>query len=262
MARPGQNARSRRETKESRAPRGGLSKRTRLSPEARQRQILDVAARVLSEDGAPALEITTVAARAGVTRPVVYRFFPTRTALLVGVLEDFEADLVHRYQQALLRTLGAPLERTVVAFVEASCDAIEAKGKGAWNLLDARDPDLEAARLGRKVQSRMIAPFVERLAEVTDRSPADVETVARIVVAAGRAGLDGYLEGQITRQAAIRDAARAVGAVIAAFASDVPAFGAVLGTTSSKGSEKEPSMVADDSLAGRRTRKPAARTRT
>jgi AcrR family transcriptional regulator len=63
-----------------------------------------VAARVLSEDGAPALEITTVAARAGVTRPVVYRFFPTRTALLVGVLEDFESDLVHRYQQALLRT--------------------------------------------------------------------------------------------------------------------------------------------------------------
>ena len=127
MARPRENARSRRESKDPRAARTAVPKRTRLSPEARRRQILDVAARVLSEDGAPALEITIVAARASVTRPVVYRFFPTRTALLVGVLEDFEADLVHRYQQALLRTLGAPLERTVVAFVEASCDAIEAK---------------------------------------------------------------------------------------------------------------------------------------
>ncbi|MFO0691923.1 MAG: TetR/AcrR family transcriptional regulator [Polyangiales bacterium] len=261
MARTATNARTRRETKAPRAPRGGTSKRTRLSPEARQRQLLDVAARVLSEDGAPALEITTVAARAGVTRPVVYRFFPTRTALLVGVLEDFESDLVHRYQQALLRTLGAPLERTVVAFVEASCDAIEAKGKGAWNLLDARDPDLEAARLGRKVQSRMIAPFVERLAEVTGRSPIDVETVARIVVAAGRAGLDGYLEGRIPRQAAVRDAARAVGAVIAAFATDVPTLGDVLGATSSKGSEKEPSMVAGESQDVRTKRKVTARTR-
>src|SRR5262245_582976 len=80
--------------------------RARLAPEARRRQILDAAAAMLADDRTDALEIKELASVVGVTRPVVYRFFPTRQALLEGVIGDFEQELSARFRDALLRSLG------------------------------------------------------------------------------------------------------------------------------------------------------------
>src|SRR5262245_33811876 len=78
---------------------------TRLSPEGRRRQLLDVAGTLLGSRGTAGLEIKEVASIAGVTRPVVYRLFPTREGLILAVLEDFEADLARRFEAALVRSL-------------------------------------------------------------------------------------------------------------------------------------------------------------
>jgi len=195
-----------------------VSTRARLAPEARRRQILDAAALMLADGRTAALEIKELASNVGVTRPVVYRFFPTRQALLEGVIGDFEQELSTRFREALLRSLGRPLPEITVAFVEASCDAIEAKGRGPWNLLDARTADLEAGRIGRAIHERLLAPWIGRIAEMTGRSEHDVATVAHIVVAAGRAALDGWLDGRVSRAEATRDATRAVSALLSAFA--------------------------------------------
>lgn len=192
--------------------------RARLAPDARRRLILEAASQLLADERTAALEIKEVAAVVGVTRPVVYRFFPTRQALLEGVIEDFEQELSARFRDALLRSLGRPLPEVTVSFVEAACDAIEAKGRGPWMLFDARTSDLEAGRIGRAIHERLLAPWIERIAEMTGRSPGDVTTVARIVVAAGRAALDGWLDGRVARADAMRDATCAVSALLAAFA--------------------------------------------
>lgn len=192
--------------------------RTRLTTDERRRQVIELASQVLSDRGASGIEIKEIAALAGVTRPVIYRIFPTRQALVLAVLDDFEIELSRRFRDALMRSLGKPLPEVTVTFVEAVCDAIEAKGAGPWNLFDARTTDLEAARLGRSVQERLVSPWVERIAEMTGRVPAEVGTVVRIVVAAGRAALDGWLEGRVSREEAGRDATRAVSALLAAFA--------------------------------------------
>lgn len=192
--------------------------RARLSPDARRRQILDAASVLLADERTAALEMKELAEVVGVTRPVVYRFFPTRQALLEGVIGDFEQELSARFRDALLRSLGKTIPEIVVAFVDAACDAIEAKGRGPWNLFDARTADLEAGRIGRDIHERLLAPWIERISEMTGRSEEDVKSVARIVVAAGRAALDGWLEGRMSRDAARRDATRAVSALLAAFA--------------------------------------------
>lgn len=205
-------------TRVSRAP-APARPRTRLDSEARRRQILDVAARLLEDERTTALEIKEVAAHVGVTRPVVYRFFATRQALLEGVIEDFELELSARFHGALLRSLGRPLEEVTVQFVEAACDAIVAKGRGPWQLFDARTADLEAGRIGRAIGDRLLAPWIARIADMTGRTEGDVTTVAQIVIAAGRAALDGWLDGRVSRELAARDATRAVSALLAAFAS-------------------------------------------
>lgn len=204
-----------RPTKPAKKPRA----RVRLPPETRRQQMIDVAAKLLTEEGAAGVEIQEVARRANVTRPVVYRFFPTRIALVQGVLDDFEAELSHRFHMALARSMGGTLPEMVESFVQACCDAIEVKGggKGAWHLMYARSADLEAAGLGRAVQGRLLEPWLPRVAQLTGMPRQRVGLLAEIVVAAGGAALDGWLEGALARREAVRIATRVVTALLTEF---------------------------------------------
>lgn len=84
--------------------------RTRLSPEDRRRQLLEVAARIIVQDGLHALTIKRVAREAGLTAPRAYHFFPT--------VDDLLAELARRELQAIrtaqahrINTAERPAER-------------------------------------------------------------------------------------------------------------------------------------------------------
>lgn len=190
----------------------------RMSPEARRRQILEVAAALLSDRGVESVQITDVAEHAGVTRPIVYRFFPTREALVLGVLEDFAAALDSAYRDALVRTLGQPLEAIITEFVAASCDVIEAKGAGAWRLLDSRGIAVTTGRAGLELHDRLFSPWFRQLAEMTGVPEAEIAMIVSAVVAAGRSMLDFWIDGRVPREVAIVNAGRGVRALIVEFA--------------------------------------------
>ncbi|KRE23041.1 TetR/AcrR family transcriptional regulator [Agromyces sp. Soil535] len=59
---------------------------TRLSPEGRREQIIDVASRHLSQGGSDGLSIQAVAAEAGVTRALVHHYFGGKESLLDAVI--------------------------------------------------------------------------------------------------------------------------------------------------------------------------------
>ena len=184
--------------------------RERLAPRDRRDQLLEVAAKLLSEHGVDRVQITEVAQAAGVSRPVVYRFFGNRQALIVGVLEDFERALNQRFYAEGMRAIPGNLEDIANVFVVAVCDTIEAKGAGAWHLLDAKGPDPEIAKVGRTIQQRMIVPWYPRIAQVTGASDREVQAVAHMLVASGRAVLDLWLDGALTRQETVRAATRGI----------------------------------------------------
>ena len=191
--------------------------RIRLAPEVRRRQLVGVAARLLTEQGPAHLEIKELAEVAGVTRPVIYRFFPTRLRLVEAVLDDFTAELTDRFHAAMVRTLGAATPVSTLAFIEACCDTIETRGAGAWRLMYARGSDVEAARLGQAALARLLAPWLPRVCELTGLDERRVETVASIIVAAGGAALDPWLDGRTKRKQAVRLATRSVTALLAEF---------------------------------------------
>jgi AcrR family transcriptional regulator len=194
--------------------------RARLTPEVRRQQLLTIASRLLTEHGPGGVEITALAEAAGVTRPVVYRSFATRHALIAGVLDDFTTVLTERYHAALAGSLGGTIPTIVEAFIDASCDAIEDQGVGPWRLMYARGADVEAATLGRAALHRLLSPWLPRIAALTGLSAPRVELVAGIVVAGGGAALDGWLEGRMRRKEAVQVATRTVTALLRELSTD------------------------------------------
>lgn len=207
----------------------------RVPADARRRQLIELSARILTEEGLERLEITTLAERAGVSRPLVYRLFPTRHALVRAVLADFTVVISERFQRAILRALPdaaagtspsglAAIESLTTLFVEACCDAIEQKGAGPWLLLlDAQGADPEVARVGREALSQLLGPWQEQLASFTGSPPRRAANHLWVIVAAGRAAIGGWIDGSLSRSEAVSDATRAVSALVAAFRAPQPA---------------------------------------
>lgn len=58
------------------------NKRTRLSPEDRKQNILDAAAKIVSEEGVSVLNMDRIGKEVGVSKSLIYAYFPNVTALL------------------------------------------------------------------------------------------------------------------------------------------------------------------------------------
>ncbi len=82
--------------------------RTRLTPAARRDQILDVAARVIVQEGLSAATMERVARATGVSKALVYTYFSTRDVLLGALLQREQADLGDRGMAAALGAATFP----------------------------------------------------------------------------------------------------------------------------------------------------------
>lgn len=165
------------------------------------------------------MTVPEVAATAGVTRPIVYRHFENRQALILGVLEDFRDDLEIRFRAAFR---GAPdeLDLLIPIFIHSVCDTIEAKGPGAWYLLDSGGPDQEIRRLADSMRAQLISPWLPRVADLTGSSRVEAMAGAHMLVAASRALLSLWIDGTIDRERAITSLVRGTGALLREFSDD------------------------------------------
>jgi AcrR family transcriptional regulator len=191
----------------------------RMRSSDRRRQLVRIASELLAAQGVDRVRIPLVSETAGVTRAVVYRFFPSRQALLAAVLEDFLADLEARFEAHgdLLRTTRV-LDTTVHSFVEAACDSIDAMGPGGWYLLGTRGPDPEISDLAEEHRRRLYGPWLARVANVVDVPERLVPAVSEMVIASSRAVMRLYIEQRLTRAEAAEALGRGVEALLREFA--------------------------------------------
>lgn len=94
--------------------------RTRLSPEARKKQLLDTAKETILKDGLQAFTMDALARAAGVTTPLVYNYFSTRQALLQALLEQEYDDYATKLAAAV--TSATTFEETVRAYITSNFD--------------------------------------------------------------------------------------------------------------------------------------------
>lgn len=131
--------------------------------QARREALLDAADRIVQRDG-PAASMATIAAEAGITKPVLYRHFGDKGGLY--------AALADRYTERLLTDLRAALagERTRRARVAGTIDAYLSVIEGAPQLYRFLVHSGEAAPAESKVRTftrRLAALLAEGIAAET-----------------------------------------------------------------------------------------------
>jgi AcrR family transcriptional regulator len=173
--------------------------RTRLSPEDRQQQLLRVTSEIIAADGVDNVRIPYVAAAAGVTRPVVYKFFPNRHELIKGVLEDFRDEFARRAPD-ILDTEDADVASTARAFIDAACDTIEVKGSGGWQLLRSVGLEQEITAIARDFRRQLVQPWLIPLRELTGVNDAEAEALADMMLSGAGEILQRWIDGDFTRE--------------------------------------------------------------
>ena len=174
--------------------------RTRLSPEEREQQLLRVTSDIIATDGIDNVRIPYVAAAAGVTRPVVYKFFPNRHELIKGVLEDFREDYTRRVPNVETPDDSVDVATTARAFIDAACDTIEARGSGGWQLLRSVGPDQEIAAISKEFRRQLVQPWLGPLRTLTGVGEAEALALADVMVTGAGEILQRWIDGEFTRQ--------------------------------------------------------------
>jgi AcrR family transcriptional regulator len=106
----------------------GRNPRTRLSPAAREAMILQAAIEFFAEKGFAA-QTRELAGRLGISEPLIYRYFPSKEALIHQV---FQAVIESRWDPrwvTLLQDRAIPLRQRLVEFYQRYLDAID---DGIW----------------------------------------------------------------------------------------------------------------------------------
>jgi AcrR family transcriptional regulator len=191
-------------------------KRTRLTPEARREQILDETGRLILDEGLYAVSMERVARDAGISKALVYNYFPTRDALLTALLSRAQSELRDRGMASALQaeSYAELIRQTTRLYLEQTRD------RGALIAALMSDPSVAAlmeedSRADRERTTRyfvratrrafdlplpLAVAAVEMLSAVTDRAgklvaegQVDVESATEMcveLITGGLAGLD------------------------------------------------------------------------
>jgi AcrR family transcriptional regulator len=84
-----------------------MPRRTRVPGPVRRDQILDRASELATESGLGQLTMKRIASRVGFSEAAIYRHFPTKEALLLGLMDRLEAQLLQPIR-AIAETAGLP----------------------------------------------------------------------------------------------------------------------------------------------------------
>lgn len=141
--------------------------RQRLSYADRHAQLLDVARELIRDEGTDALTLARIAERAGVTKPLVYDHFGTRSRVFAELYSVFTERQITTLENALLvAPTSLPIVARIIADAYIGCAADEgAELPGIVGAL-AASPELEQIRrdgerrFGERCQAALM-PFVQ-----------------------------------------------------------------------------------------------------
>ena len=185
----------------------------RLWAEERRKQLLAVASKLLSEEGVEAVRIPNVAQAAGVTRPVVYKHFENRNALLAELLGDFGDQLQARLTQAYANhsdNLYFTLEEAMFAL----CETIEEHGAGPWFLITGNTPDPEISAITLALREELVAPWLADIQTTLRISERETFVLSQMILANMRSLILLWKQSQLTRDEAVENMMRSVGAIL------------------------------------------------
>jgi AcrR family transcriptional regulator len=183
-----------------------------------RRRILDAAIEVLAASGFDGASLSEVAARAGVSRPTVYRHFGSREQLVSAALLRLSEEIVQRVWAAAGQATTAA-ELVVEATIRARYEFRTQPALAPIAFPESGSFGLARASLSTDAVSlatRFLAPLLDHQPELADEMDEIAETVIRFLLSLvwfdGDAGMDddrlrGYLHRRMVPALGIRPVA-------------------------------------------------------
>ena len=141
------------------------SPQRRLRRHQRTRQLLDTAWKLIGNEGTDALTLGRLANAAGVTKPVVYAHFGSRSGLLVALYQDFDQRQSAVFDRAIAKAGSTLADKAdVIASCYIAC--VLAQGREIPGVLAALGGSAELETIRRRYQQafldkcrQILAPF-------------------------------------------------------------------------------------------------------
>lgn len=154
VARNGKRKLTPRDTPEATAPR-------RLPKAERHQQLLDSALTIIREEGADRLTLGYLATRAGVSKPIAYEHFGTRSGLLIALYRSLDNQQVQALREKLAVgewSLPATAAALATAYIQCAADA-----SGNWQAVGAA---LAGSAERETVQQELLDGYVQLFASL------------------------------------------------------------------------------------------------
>ncbi|MFG2935139.1 TetR/AcrR family transcriptional regulator [Streptomyces sp. NPDC048282] len=149
--------------------------RRRMGVDERRQQLIGVALELFSRRSPDEVSIDEIAAAAGISRPLVYHYFPGKLSLYEAALKRASEDLAERFAEPQEGPLGARLLRVMRRFF----DFVDEHGPGFAALMRG-GPAVGSSATNALIDSVRQAAYEQILShlEVTE-APARLELVIR-----------------------------------------------------------------------------------
>jgi AcrR family transcriptional regulator len=158
----------------------------KLSKAERRKQLLATAHRIVRAEGTDALTLGYLAERAGVTKPIAYEHFGTRSGLLVALYQEIDDRQVASLMDALKRTkprLSDVARVLAKAFVDCYC----AVGP-EWHAISAAlKGDDEMEKFQQSLIDRYVAIYCDTFAPYCKLSKEELRLRCLAIIGAGDA---------------------------------------------------------------------------
>jgi AcrR family transcriptional regulator len=178
--------------------------RKRLAPAQRRALIEDSAARLFAEHGYAATRLQDVAQAAGVTKPMLYRHFPSKKALHLALLAHHWAEL---REQITGSVTPGPLQPQFPTILDAWFAYVE-RHPYAWRMLfrdTTGDPDIQAFHRELHASARALTRALIESQQEISLTPQEIEPLAEIVRSATTGLALWWLENPQTPRALLVD---------------------------------------------------------
>ncbi|MFF6784756.1 TetR family transcriptional regulator [Streptomyces sp. NPDC012510] len=149
--------------------------RRRMGVEERRQQLIGVALELFSRRSPDEVSLDEIASAAGISRPLVYHYFPGKLSLYEAALKQASDDLANRFVESREGPLGARLLRMTHRFF----DFVDEHGPGFSELMGG-GPAVGSSRTNALVEGVRQAAYVQILSHLdVDTAPARLELVIR-----------------------------------------------------------------------------------
>lgn len=149
--------------------------RRRMGVEERRQQLIGVALDLFSHRSPDDVSIDEIAAAAGISRPLVYHYFPGKLSLYEAALQRAADDLADRFVEPMEGPLGARLLRVMGRFL----DFVDGHGPG-FSALMRGGPAVGSSTTNALIDSVRQAAYIQILMHLgITNPPARLELVVR-----------------------------------------------------------------------------------